>query len=107
MLGSASTATAATADATIFAAHIQPIFADYCVSCHGAEKTKGRLRLDSLEHLLKGGESGPAFVARDSKRSSLIERLVLTADDEDPMPPREKLQPTPKLMPLGSIRRDR
>ncbi len=98
VLGSASAALAA--DDTIFAAHIQPIFADYCVSCHGAEKTKGKLRLDSLEHMHKGGESGPAFVARDSKRSSIIERMVLPADDEDHMPPHDKPQPAPELMPL-------
>ncbi|MDP3069496.1 MAG: c-type cytochrome domain-containing protein [Opitutaceae bacterium] len=96
-LGSAS---AATPDATIFAAHIQPIFADYCVSCHGEEKSKGRLRLDSLEQLLKGGESGPAFVVRDSARSALVERLLLPADDEDHMPPRDKPQPAPELVQL-------
>ena len=88
------------ADETIFAAHIQPILADYCVSCHGAEKTKGRLRLDSVEHLLKGGESGPAFVARDSKHSSLIGRMLLPPDDEDHMPPRDKPQPAPESVAL-------
>lgn len=88
------------ADATIFSAHIQPILSDYCVSCHGAEKTKGGLRLDSLEHALKGGESGPAFVARDSKRSAIIERMVLPADDEDHMPPGNKPQPAPELVQL-------
>lgn len=96
--GSASAALAA--DDTVFTAHIQPIFADYCVSCHGAEKTKGGLRLDSLERILKGGESGPAFVARDSKRSSIVERMVLPADDEDHMPPHDKPQPAPELVQL-------
>lgn len=88
------------ADAKLFAAHIQPILSDYCVSCHGAEKTKGGLRLDSLEHALKGGESGPAFVAHDSKRSAIIERMVLPADDEDHMPPGNKPQPAPELVQL-------
>jgi hypothetical protein len=100
-LASGALASAAqAADATIFAAHIQPIFADYCVSCHGAEKTKGGLRLDSLEHMLKGGESGPAWIARDSKGSSVVERMVLPADDEDHMPPRDKPQPDPELLRL-------
>lgn len=87
-------------EATVFAAHIQPILADYCVSCHGPEKTKGGLRLDSLESMLKGGESGPAIVARDSKRSAVIERMALPADDEDHMPPGNKPQPAPDLLQL-------
>ena len=27
-----------------------------CIACHGSEKAEGELRLDSLEHLLHGGE---------------------------------------------------
>lgn len=96
--GSASAAVAA--EDTVFTAHIQPLFADYCVSCHGAEKTKGGLRLDALELMLKGGEGGPAFLARDSARSSIVERMVLPADDEDHMPPRDKPQPAPELVQL-------
>ncbi len=99
-VASAAPAVAAEDSATIFAANIQPIFADYCTSCHGAEKTKGKLRLDSFDHLLKGGENGAAFVARDSKRSSLIERLSLPLDDEDHMPPRDKPQPPPEILKL-------
>ncbi|MEY2880903.1 MAG: hypothetical protein RLZZ15_3283 [Verrucomicrobiota bacterium] len=91
----------ATADAeSIFSAHLQPVFADYCGSCHGAEKSKGKLRLDSFEHLMKGGENGPALVARDSRRSALIERMTLKLDDEDHMPPRDKPQPPPEIVKL-------
>lgn len=93
-------ASAADDRATIFAANIQPVFADYCVSCHGPEKSKGKLRLDSFEHLAKGGDNGPVFVARDSKRSPLIERLLLPLDDEDHMPPRDKPQPSPEILRL-------
>ncbi|MBL9200625.1 MAG: hypothetical protein JNL39_08970 [Opitutaceae bacterium] len=104
LIGSAllcgASASAFAASPTIFEAHIQPIFADYCVSCHGAEKTKGRLRVDSLEQLLKGGESGPAMIARDGKRSSLVERMTLPAEDEDHMPPRDKPQPAPEMVSL-------
>jgi Planctomycete cytochrome C len=84
----------------IFAAHLQPILADYCVSCHGAEKSKGKLRLDSFDHVFKGGDNGPVFVARDSKHSALIERLLLPLDDEDHMPPRDKPQPSPEIIKL-------
>jgi len=99
-IAAAGAAAAAEDSATIFAANIQPIFADYCTSCHGAEKSKGKLRLDSFDHLLKGGENGAAFVARDSKRSGLIERLSLPLDEEDHMPPRDKPQPPPEIVKL-------
>ena len=39
------------------------LLAEKCYSCHGDKKQKGGLRLDSLEAILKGGESGPAVVA--------------------------------------------
>ena len=85
---------------SIFSAHLQPILADYCVSCHGAEKSKGKLRLDSFEHVFKGGDNGPVFVARESKKSALIERMLLPLDEEDHMPPRDKPQPSPEIIKL-------
>jgi len=85
-------------DESIFGAHLQPVFTDYCVSCHGAEKSKGKLRLDSLEQVLTGGDNGPVFVARASKRSALIERMLLPLDEEDHMPPRDKPQPSPEII---------
>lgn len=86
--------------ATVFATHLQPFFEDYCVQCHGPEKTKGKLRLDSFENLKKGGEGGSAFQAGDSAHSPLVERLSLPAEDEDHMPPAEKPQPEPDLIKL-------
>src|SRR6516165_5871437 len=41
-----------------YAADIKPIFEKSCTKCHGAEKQKGKLLLDSLEAALKGGEDG-------------------------------------------------
>ncbi len=38
-----------------FAADIKPIFEKSCIKCHGAEKQKAKLRLDSLEATKKGG----------------------------------------------------
>ncbi len=40
---------------------IRPILEQRCVSCHGAQKPKGDFRLDTREHLLKGGASGVAI----------------------------------------------
>ena len=37
-----------------------------CVKCHGAEKQKGKYRLDTLEAALKAGESGDAILKGES-----------------------------------------
>jgi hypothetical protein len=69
-----------------FARDIQPILASHCYDCHGTQKAKGELRLTSLAHALKGGESGePAVVPGQGAKSALIHR-VTTEDENDVMP---------------------
>lgn len=74
---------------------VQPILAERCSECHGPVKRKGRLRLDTLEGLLRGGVDGPAIVPGNAKESDMIRRLLLPVDSEDHMPPPAKPQPTP------------
>lgn len=64
-----------------------------CVSCHGKNKQKGGLRLDSREALLAGGESGSLFDG-DGTAGLLIHRIALPLDDEEHMPPKERKQLT-------------
>src|SRR4028118_2274651 len=71
-----------------FAKQVQPILAETCYSCHGAEKQKGELRLDNLECFNKGGEGGPVVVAGDPAKSSLLTRTTLPPDHDDIMPPK-------------------
>ncbi|MBT6851605.1 MAG: hypothetical protein HOA16_10460, partial [Opitutae bacterium] len=59
-----------------------------CVRCHGPEKQKGELRLGSLVHAKKGGDSGAALVAGNASKSLLLERINLPDADEDVMPPK-------------------
>lgn len=56
-----------------------------CWGCHGAEKQKGRLRLDSHDAVLKGGKSGAAIFPGHAARSILYERLI-SADEDERMP---------------------
>lgn len=68
-----------------------PILVKHCVECHGPERAKGRLRLDTLTEAMKAGRSGrAALTPGDATRSELIRRITLAADDDDVMPPREK-----------------
>jgi mono/diheme cytochrome c family protein len=79
------------ADVT-YATDIQPIFAKSCYPCHGPKtpKPKGKLRLDTLELTLKGGEDGAAVVPKDIAGSPLLGDVAHLGDDDDYMPPLKK-----------------
>ena len=68
---------------------IRPILTDRCVRCHGAEKQKAGLRLDSREAMLKGSETGPVIMPGQPEKSLLIE--AIHQKGELKMPPDEKL----------------
>lgn len=78
------------AEAQFFEAKVRPLLAEQCYRCHGAEKQKGHLRVDSLGGLLSGGDLGPAIVPHDPGKSLLIKAVRYT-DDEFKMPPSKKL----------------
>jgi mono/diheme cytochrome c family protein/uncharacterized membrane protein len=65
-----------------FATQILPIFQQHCVMCHGGDKAKGGLRLDSHAELKKADES-----LLNKNQSELIRRITLSPDDEEAMPP--------------------
>jgi len=46
-------------------------------SCHGPEKAKAKLRLDSYDALQRGSENGPVVQAGDSASSRLVEVTAL------------------------------
>jgi mono/diheme cytochrome c family protein len=75
-----------------FEARIRPVLVEHCQSCHGPEKQKAELRLDSRAFLLKGGESGPALVPGNPE-SSLLLKAVSHADPDLAMPPKKPRLP--------------
>lgn len=86
--------------ATVYSALIQPVFTEYCVGCHGPDKAKARLRLDTVEHIFAGGDSGPVIEPGRAAQSPLIRRLRLPLDSDDHMPPNGKPQPRPDQIAL-------
>ena len=72
--------------ATFFAVRVAPIFADRCVTCHGPEKVKGKLRLDSFAGVMHGGKHGAVIKPGDTVHSELYRRINLPRDDEHAMP---------------------
>ena len=75
-----------------FEKKIRPVLVENCYKCHSAksEKVKGELLLDTKAGARRGGESGPAVVPRDLKKSLLIEAVRWT-DEDLQMPPKKKL----------------
>jgi hypothetical protein len=73
-----------------FETNIRPLFVEYCFKCHGPEKQKAGLRLDTREGLLKGGVSGAA-VTPGQPDSSLLIKAIHYRDPELKMPPAGKL----------------
>ena len=69
-----------------FDTQILPIFRQSCAPCHGVSAPQARLRLDSLEGVLKGGISGPA-IAPGNSRTSLLYQRIASADAKVRMPP--------------------
>jgi cytochrome c553 len=85
-------ASAAVADERLehFEKKVRPLLVERCVKCHGAEKQKGGLRLDSAEGWKTGGDSGSPIVAGDAAASKLIKAILYT-DRDLKMPPDSKL----------------
>jgi mono/diheme cytochrome c family protein len=93
---------AATKTGLTFDKDIKPIFEKSCVKCHGAEKQKGKLRLDSLEASLKGGENGESIVKGNSAKSPLV-HTIARLDPDSAMPPDGKGDPLTKEQ-IGIVR---
>lgn len=87
-------------EAKVYDELIKPILEQKCMSCHNAGKLKGGLRLDSMTHILKGGENGPVLKDSMPELSELYKRLVLSDDDDKRMPPKGKPQLSPNQVEL-------
>jgi hypothetical protein len=89
-----------------YAADIKPMFEKSCTKCHGADKQKGKLRLDSLQAVLKGGEDGKVVMPGKSADSMLVQNVAHLGDEDFWMPPpdnKDKIPPLTKEQ-IGLIR---
>jgi hypothetical protein len=77
------------ADLEFFEAKVRPILVESCYKCHSVEsgKSKGDLRLDSRDSLLRGGATGAVIVPGKPDDSLFIKAIRHTADDDLKMPP--------------------
>jgi formylglycine-generating enzyme required for sulfatase activity/mono/diheme cytochrome c family protein len=80
--------TGAAAETIDFKQHVKPILESTCLSCHGAERPKGGLRLDTRVNAVKGGDNGTAMVPGKPAESPLYSSTVLPSGHENIMPPK-------------------
>jgi hypothetical protein len=75
--------------ADFFEKRVRPILHERCLKCHGPEKQKSGLRVDSREALLRGGDTGPAVTPGNATASLLIKAVRQTSDDLQMPPPKD------------------
>ncbi len=80
---------AATNTGVTFTKDIAPILKESCVRCHGAQRPRAGLRLDSLEGVMDGTEDGPVLKAGDSANSLLV-KSISQLDPKTAMPPKPR-----------------
>jgi hypothetical protein len=85
-----------------FAKDIKPLFEKACFKCHGEEKQKAKLRVDSVEAIKKGSENGPVIEIGKSEKSSLVHSVAGLVEDMM-MPPEGKADPLTKEQ-IGLVR---
>jgi hypothetical protein len=78
------------ADLEQFEKVIRPALVGHCVECHGPEKQKGGLRLDSRAGWMTGGDSGPAIIPGKPDESLLFRAISYERADTE-MPPKGRL----------------
>ena len=76
--------------AELFEKRIRPLLLEHCIKCHGPEKHKGGLRLDTATGWQTGGDSGPAIMP-GKPDASLLLKAVRYTDRDLKMPPDKKL----------------
>ncbi len=66
---------------------VKPILLKHCYACHGPDKQRSGLRLDTAASALKGSDAGPVIVPGKAAESKLF-KAVSGAADVKTMPPK-------------------
>ena len=82
-----------------FEKDILPMFDNNCIACHNVAIAEGKLILEDVESILKGGKKGPAVVPKEPEKSLLYQLASHTSSpvmppkgnkvDADPLNPKE------------------
>ena len=96
---------APTAGPVDFERDIRPILERSCLRCHGPERPRSGLRLDTREGILAGGDGGPVVVLSNSAASRLIHAVARSPEiSEDLWMPPEGRTPPLSAEEIGLLR---
>ncbi len=84
-----------------FTTDIQPIFARYCYSCHGADEQQSSYRLDNGKIGLQGGDLGERPIVAGKSADSPLVRYIGGVDETLVMPPKG---PRPTAQEISLVR---
>jgi hypothetical protein len=86
-----------------YATRIAPLLAMHCVRCHGPKLQESELRLDTLDHIERGGKRGPAAIPGKSEESPIIRAVLGERPYREMLPDAPSLPPGEiKLLAIGS-----
>jgi hypothetical protein len=78
----------------VFSTLVAPTLEARCVQCHGPARQAGGLRLDSVDAIRKGGDSGAVLAPGNAAGSHLVRRIFLPTSDKKAMPPKGHAAPS-------------
>jgi mono/diheme cytochrome c family protein len=93
---------AAAKQGVVYVQHVKPILEKSCFQCHGPQKAKGKLRLDTLDAALKGSDHGQV-IKPGLSAESLLTHVVARLQGTEAMPPKGKGDPLTREQ-VGLIR---
>src|SRR5690242_17037129 len=70
---------------------VEPLLDRNCFKCHGGVRQKSGLDLRSLEHILQGGDRGPAIVPGKPEQSHLVQFVLKGSDPHMPLDEKKQL----------------
>lgn len=76
-------------------ADVLPVLKQHCTSCHGVDKQRGGLRLDTYAALKQGGSSGEVFTAGNPDKSRIY--TTVSHKEEPVMPPSKQKIPDAQI----------
>ncbi len=87
----ATSATDGTSAGVSFTTDIKPIFDARCIECHGVERTKEGLDMQTYEDIFAGSRNGPVIEAGNADNSLIVQLIVdgEMPDRGDPVTPEE------------------
>jgi hypothetical protein len=74
-----------------FVSDIKPLFEQSCIRCHGADRARAGIKLDTRENVIKGGREGALFEVGKSGKSTLVIAISML-DPKIAMPPMARNQ---------------